>query len=234
MNNWLFDVILRLPALLLAIGLHEWAHAYVADRHGDGLPASQGRLSLNPLDHLDPLGTICIFFAPIGWGKPVMINPRAYKNPLKDQMRVALAGPMMNLAIAAITFLVYWGCVSYLPLDKTWSKNILVVIDNIVLINLALAFFNMLPIPPLDGSKVARALGSVKVAEVLGRIESGGYGIIIVLVLVMSGLIAPLFIPLRILIFLLYCSFWASAGFAVIMAVLWALFLRSFPKLFRR
>lgn len=234
MNNWLFDVILRLPALLLGIGLHEWAHAYVADRHGDRLPASQGRLSLNPLDHLDPLGTICIFFAPIGWGKPVMINPSAYQNPLKDQMRVALAGPMMNLAVAATTFLVYWGCTSYLPFDKIWSKNILVVINNIIMINLGLAFFNLLPIPPLDGSKVARALGSVKVAEIIGRIESGGFGIIIVLGLVVSGLITPLFIPLGILMLILYSSFWACIGFAAIMAILWALFLRSFPKYFPR
>jgi Zn-dependent protease len=233
MNNWLFDIVLKLPALLLGIGLHEWAHAYVADRHGDGLPESEGRLSLNPLDHLDPIGTIAIFVAGFGWGKPVMINPAAYRNPLKDQMKVALAGPMMNLAIASVTFLVYWACKTYLPLEIVSTKNILIVVKNIALINLALALFNLLPIPPLDGSKIARYLGSVRVAEILGGIEMSGYGIFIVLFLVWTHLIDVFFIPVVSLFVLMRSSFGAAVVFAVFMAVLWGLFLRSFPRIGR-
>jgi Zn-dependent protease len=228
----ILEIILRLPALLLGIGLHEWAHAWAADKHGDSLPASQGRLSLNPLDHLDPVGTFCIFFAPIGWGKPVMINPSAYKNPLKDQMRIALAGPMMNFLIASVALVVHMLLLPRLDLTTTHGMNVNVVFENIILINICLGAFNLLPLPPLDGSKVLRAFAPVSIAEIIGWLETTGIGVMVLLGLVMSGAVMPVFIIIGVGMAIVSAHIYLAAGFLIFMLVAWKIFLSTFPKYF--
>jgi len=123
--------------LVISLTLHEFAHAFTADRLGDPTPRANGRLSLNPLAHLDPLGTLMLIFAGIGWGKPVPIDPYNLSHPRRDELLISLAGPLSNLILAAILSLFH------LPLFQI-----------LIIINVSLAVFNLLPIPPLDGSKI--------------------------------------------------------------------------------
>lgn len=181
------DVLVRAPAFLLGIGLHEWAHAYVADRAGDPTPRQQGRLTMNPLAHLDPLGTLCILFAPIGWGKPVQVRPGLFQHPARDHMRVALAGPLTNLVLVALGLL---GLEGLGALRVSPSSLAVEVCFWVVVLNLMLALFNLVPVPPLDGSRVARyALG----ARGAWLDSMQPYGALIILVLVTQGALQPVF-----------------------------------------
>ncbi len=147
-------------AALIAIVLHELAHGLVSYMLGDPTPKRQGRLSLNPLKHLDPIGTLCLVFFHVGWAKPVMVNPEYYKHRRLGMALVALAGPLMNF-ILAIVSTILMGLVYKI----SYANNLNVVIENIIyilfnffqalaIINLGLGLFNLLPIPPLDGSKI--------------------------------------------------------------------------------
>jgi len=138
-----------IAALLIGITIHEFAHAYVADRSGDPTPRLAGRISLNPLAHLDPLGTIFLFLAGFGWGKPVMINPRNFHNK-RDELKVAIAGIVANILLALILAIPIR--VALLQGHTIESSVLLSFLNTIVDINLVLATFNILPIFPLDGS----------------------------------------------------------------------------------
>ena len=140
----LFSII-SILGLIVAITIHEFSHAFVADRLGDPTARSQGRLSLNPLRHLDPLGTLMLIFAHFGWGKPVPIDPYNFKNPRRDELLTALAGPASNILLAIVLSLLFRF------LFPSLLKDILYVIIGT---NIMLAVFNLLPIPPLDGSKI--------------------------------------------------------------------------------
>lgn len=133
-----------LIALLIALSIHEASHAFVADYLGDETPRRFGRLTLNPLAHLDPFGTLFLFLAGFGWGKPVPINPANFANPKIDNVKVSLAGPLSNFA-AAVLF-VFLLRLPYF--SESWSSLFLIIIQ----INLVLMVFNLFPIPPLDGS----------------------------------------------------------------------------------
>jgi Zn-dependent protease len=133
-------------SILAGFTIHEFTHAYVADRFGDDTPRLMGRLTLNPLAHLDLFGTIFLLLAGFGWGKPVIVNPRNFKNPVLDNVTVSLAGPMSNLALAVIAGLFY----RFLPLPSLLQVFVQIFIE----FNLVLMIFNFIPIPPLDGSKI--------------------------------------------------------------------------------
>ncbi|HOZ80841.1 MAG TPA: site-2 protease family protein [Candidatus Woesebacteria bacterium] len=137
--------IFSLIALVIAITIHEFAHALVADRLGDPTPRSQGRLTLNPLAHLDPLGTLMLLIAHFGWGKPVQIDPYNFSHPKRDELLVALAGPTSNIFLAIVTGLL----IRFFPNNPLISLYVVFLITN-----LSLAIFNLIPIPPLDGSKI--------------------------------------------------------------------------------
>lgn len=142
----IFSIIISVVALVIAITIHEFSHALVADRLGDPTPRSQGRLSLNPLRHLDPIGTIMIFLVHFGWGKPVQIDPYNLKNPKRDELLISLAGPASNLLLAALLSLI----IRFFPLNNLSG----IIIYTIIQLNVVLAVFNLIPIPPLDGSKI--------------------------------------------------------------------------------
>ena len=133
-------------ALIIAITIHEFAHAFIADRLGDPTPRSQGRLTLNPLKHLDPIGTLLLIFVHFGWGKPVQIDAYNFKNPKKDELLVSLAGPASNLILAILLSLII----------RLVPTNFFVIslIISIIQFNIVLAIFNLIPIPPLDGAKI--------------------------------------------------------------------------------
>jgi len=152
-SNFLYVLLLRLPGILLGLTVHEYAHGYVAWLKGDNTANSEGRLSFNPLHHLDLFGTLMICFGPFGWAKPVPVNTRNLDNPKRDMVYVGAAGPVSNIIIALLLglFLRF-----FLPYTDS-SENISVIykiIGYAFYTNLGLAFFNLLPVPPLDGSNI--------------------------------------------------------------------------------
>ncbi|MBI2589999.1 site-2 protease family protein [Candidatus Berkelbacteria bacterium] len=160
-------------ALLSGITVHECAHAYVADRLGDPTARNQGRVTLNPLAHLDPLGTVFLFFFGFGWGKPVPVNPQYFTRPALDEFLVAIAGPASNLLLASLIALVYRSGV--IPISDLATVGILMI-----QLNLFLMLFNLLPVPPLDGSKFLRAFLGEPIYRML---ETSSFLLIILLLI---------------------------------------------------
>ena len=134
-----------LIGLLIAITFHEFMHAFIAHYLGDETPKAEGRLSLNPIAHLDPMGTLFLLMVGFGWGKPVLINPLNFKNPKSGEFLVALSGPLSNLVLAFL-FSIPYRFISQNPAHELFAI--------IIYLNLMLCAFNLLPIPPLDGSKL--------------------------------------------------------------------------------
>ena len=156
----LLGLIISIPAVLVAITFHEFAHAFVADKLGDDTARRQGRLSLNPLNHLDPVGSLLLLFAGFGWGKPVEVNPRNYTRKIsmeKGEALVSIAGPAMNFLLAIIFTLIYCAIMKYLGINfiiSTTGEVTMLLISSIITINVGLGIFNLIPLPPLDGSKI--------------------------------------------------------------------------------
>ena len=150
-------LVIRLIVALIALPIHECAHGYAAYRMGDNTAQRQGRLTLNPLAHLDPIGTFAIILFGFGWAKPVQINPLNFENPKKGMMLSSLAGPMSNIGLAFLAMVLYK--LSYIPAVLGYSGAFLSTVETFLLymisINITLGVFNLIPIPPLDGSRIA-------------------------------------------------------------------------------
>ncbi len=143
-------IVLLIPALVFSLSFHEFAHAWMAYRLGDSTAARMGRLTLNPMSHLDPIGSLALLLMGFGWAKPVPVDPRYLKNPRKDMVKVAAAGPISNIILAIIAALVL-----RLLFDSDFLSNSVKTFFIIFMqINITLAVFNLLPVPPLDGSQI--------------------------------------------------------------------------------
>lgn len=156
----LFALLASIPGVLIAITFHEFAHGYAAYKLGDNTAKMEGRLSLNPLDHLDPIGCLLLLFAGFGWGKPVHVNPSNYTRKMsmeKGEAIVSLAGPLMNFILAIIFTLIYFAIYKFAGLGfiySTTGRIIMLLISATISINIGLGVFNLIPLPPLDGSKI--------------------------------------------------------------------------------
>ncbi|WP_044984053.1 MULTISPECIES: site-2 protease family protein [Thermoanaerobacterium] len=168
------------------MSFHEFSHGYVADKLGDPTPRQSGRLTLNPLAHIDPLGLIMLFIIYFGWAKPLPINPYYFKDRRKGVLYVALAGPLSNVFLAIITriLMFYVGNIPVLGLFLTILYQY----------NLVFAVFNIIPIPPLDGSKVLWSILPQKEAYIYSQYEQ--YGQIVLLLLLFTGIINLFMTPL--------------------------------------
>ena len=167
--EWLY-LLLTLPAVIIAITFHEFAHAFAADRFGDTTARNQGRLSLNPIKHLDLFGFLLMMFAHIGWGKPVQVNPSNFNSNKSRgycEAMISLAGPLMNFVIAIIS------CVAYLLIvglaesfvSTSIGSMVLYWLSILVSVNIGLGVFNLIPLPPLDGEKIFRSFLPYKAKE---------------------------------------------------------------------
>lgn len=166
----LLGLVLTIPGVLIAITFHEFAHAFVADKLGDDTPRREGRLSLNPIDHLDPIGSLLLLFAGFGWGKPVHVNSRNYTRKMsmeKGEALVSFAGPLMNFLLAIVftiitcvvinstgSRIVFLGDQMGIAATNGTMEIILRILVYTVITNVGLGIFNLIPLPPLDGSKI--------------------------------------------------------------------------------
>ncbi|MBF0499454.1 MAG: site-2 protease family protein [Candidatus Riflebacteria bacterium] len=208
----LIDILsLDLPSFIVGIGIHEFAHAFAADRMGDPTPRSQGRVSLNPIEHLDPIGTLLPIFlslqgSPVafGWGKPVQYDPGNFRNPNRGSGITAIAGPLSNLMVCCVVGILLtiasnqpdlWRAATT-PVGNYFYR----LLFRMFSFNLGLFLFNLLPIPPLDGSKVVCWLGGEYVSELMRKMQP--YSLMILIGFLMSHmdsvLLYPLFIKLTI------------------------------------
>jgi len=186
-------LIANVPALLIGFAFHEFAHAWVADRLGDPTPRSQGRLTLNPVAHLDFFGALMALLFRFGWAKPVQINPRYFRvNPVQGRMLVAMAGPLMNLLVAFVTMLVTVFALRAMQ-DEAWSQGLAEVLWAIILMNLGLGIFNLLPIPPLDGFAILGGLVPARLAVRLYALEQ--YGMIILALVLFTDVVGRILGP---------------------------------------
>lgn len=182
MDNLLFLLIIT-PLLLFSVTLHEYAHGAAATFFGDPTPRLSGRLTLNPLKHIDPLGLLMLVLVRFGWAKPVPINPSYFPDPDKDMALVGLAGPASNFLLAVTLSFVY----KMVPLPAgPFGQLAASILQYTIWINVALGIFNLLPIPPLDGSRLLRAVVPYETAVFMDSIEPYGFFILIFL-LVMPG-----------------------------------------------
>ena len=150
-------VLLTLPGVVIAMTFHEFAHAWMANKLGDTTPKAQGRLNLNPVSHIDPFGFLLLLFAHIGWGRPVEINPNNFtsnKSRETCELLVAIAGPIMNFILAFVFMIIYYAVWLYLNISAKWFILTLTIIEYAIYVNIGLGVFNLIPIPPLDGSKI--------------------------------------------------------------------------------
>lgn len=199
-TGYLMSLLLTLPGVMIAITFHEFAHAFAADRLGDDTPRRQGRLNLNPLSHLDPMGFILLIFAHFGWGKPVEINPRNFDRKVSisaGEAIVSVAGPLMNFVLAIVFSIIYFAIYKFgyttFVITQVGSIVMTILLSTIV-VNIGLGVFNLIPLPPLDGSKIFRNFMSYRVKEWLDRYQNIFY--IIFLVLWITGLAGYIISPI--------------------------------------
>jgi Zn-dependent protease len=180
--------------LMIAFTLHEFAHAYVAYKFGDPTAKNQGRLTLNPIHHLDPLGTILIFIAGFGWARPVPVNRFYFKNPRLAGILVSAAGPLSNLLLGTVGFIV-WYSLAGAGLSASMPVFVQEFLDIFIQLNFVLFVFNLLPLPPLDGYRILEDLAPADFRVKMTQFET--YGSLIFLILVITPLdqytIQPIF-----------------------------------------
>lgn len=185
-KEWILDKILLLPAIIIGISMHEFAHAAVADKLGDNTPKLQGRVTINPAAHIDWMGLAALFFCGFGWGRPVQINPFNFKNRRSAQIMVGLAGVVMNLIVAFVFALV--AKVVMMTAGPEWvmgsrlGEGVWTMLIYIIQINLVLMIFNLIPCPPLDGFNIIAQIGNFGETETYWNIYRYGNWLLVALI----------------------------------------------------
>ncbi|MCL6519413.1 MAG: site-2 protease family protein [Armatimonadetes bacterium] len=180
------EIAMYVVAFLIAVTVHEYAHARAAVSAGDETPKLNGRVSLNPIDHLDPVGTLMFAFTllygfGIAWGKPVPVNPYNFRSPRWDQLKVSIWGPVSNIIVAFVLSMIYRF--NLVPISGAFQKLFFILI----LFNLRIAFFNLIPVPPLDGSHILSSLLPINQARTYDLLVAR-YGILLLILLIFTGI----------------------------------------------
>lgn len=183
-----------LPAIVVALTFHEYAHGRMAYILGDPTAYNQGRLTLNPIPHIDWVGFFMLLIFKFGWAKPVIVNPYNFRSISikKGMMLVSIAGPLMNIVLAFLAMIIYKLLLPYS--GGEWINSTLILVEPFIVINLILAAFNLIPLPPLDGSKVLAGLLPDAGAQKMYELEQ--YGPLILLLLIFTGLVGKIIWPL--------------------------------------
>jgi len=173
--------IMTLPGIILGLSLHEFAHAWMSDKLGDPTPQRQGRLTINPIAHIDPIGFIALLIFGFGWGKPVMIDPGYYRKPRRDEFLVAIAGVTMNLIVAIVlSFPTRW--LMYNAGSSDLMSIVFYIFYYAVVINLGLMIFNLIPVPPLDGWNIITQIFDIQKYSWWRYVYQYGQWVLIVLI----------------------------------------------------
>ncbi len=178
----IIEILIRAVAVLLAISVHEMCHGYAAYLLGDKTAKSMGRLSLNPLRHIDPVGALCLLVFGFGWAKPVMVNLAYFKKPKRDMVLTSLAGPVSNFVLAFLGLLIFklLSMANLLYYGNFYAELTVNMLSNIIMLNIGLGVFNLLPVPPLDGSKIFLPLLPPRLYYDIMRYQHLGWLILIV------------------------------------------------------
>lgn len=187
MRIQLLSIILSIPAILIAFTFHEYAHAKVADMLGDKTPRFQGRLTLNPFAHIDPIGFLVIMIFRFGWAKPVQINQLAFKDRYRDDLKVSIAGPLANFIVSLVFSILYAFYIRFVTLNNGGTLYTIVgnIITYIIIINVNLFIFNLLPLPGLDGFSVLEDLLPTTFSKISEKIHR--YQFIIFALVIYAG-----------------------------------------------
>lgn len=186
-GDFIKDAVYWIPALIIALSFHEFAHGFVADRLGDPTPRQQGRLTLNPLKHVDPIGLLMLVLVRFGWAKPVQVNPLYFKGDRRmGMLKVALAGPVTNFILALVAGL--GGGLSILLINRgaVFAIHLFWFFSYLLIYNIYFGVFNLLPIPPLDGSKILFNILPPKYTQFMYQIQR--YGFLILMLFLFTGL----------------------------------------------
>ena len=177
--------LLTLPGIIIGLSFHEFAHAWMSDRLGDPTPRRQGRLTLNPLAHIDWIGFICLLFVGFGWGKPVMIDPSYYKNRRSGEFLTAIAGVTMNLILAVLLSFPTRALLKvFYSSGSALAENTFYILYYAVMINIVLMIFNLIPVPPLDGWGILTQLFNLEKYSWWYKVYQYGQWILLILILV--------------------------------------------------
>ena len=188
-RSFLLGLLLSVPGLVIALSMHEFAHGFAAYKMGDNTAKYNGRLTLNPLHHLDPIGTLCLFLCGFGWAKPVPINPYNFRNQRLGVVVVSLAGPAMNFVIALISAFVNALISNFAPVNML-TTFLYSVIMYCMYLNIGLMCFNLIPIPPLDGSKVLLEFLPYRYRQTFYRLER--HASFILMILLVTDVLNPI------------------------------------------
>ena len=192
--DWVIEKLMILPGILIGLSFHEFGHAYVSTKLGDPTPKLQGRVTINPMAHIDPVGMVCLLLCGFGWGIPVQINPSYYKNRRRDEILVGFAGVAMNLILAIIfSLLVRVAVIVYQSTGSEIASIFYEILLKVVMINVVLMVFNLLPVPPLDGFGIVTNLFNLQKYSWYEKYYQYGYFILIFMVLIgwVSTILTP-------------------------------------------
>ena len=197
----LISLLAGIPGLIIAMVIHEYAHARVAVALGDFTPKLMGRLTLNPRAHIDPVGLLMLFLIRFGWAKPVVINPNNFRQPRRDDILVSVAGPLANLLTAFVTLFLL---VLFSQIGSHLSQWTILVCRLIIIYNINFAIFNLIPVPPLDGAHILRQLLPRELGWRFASLER--YSLLIMIVFIMTPILQYVFVPMQQMIWQVFAA----------------------------
>ena len=200
----LMEMVAGLPGLIMALALHEYAHARVAVAMGDFTPRMMGRLTVNPLAHIDPIGLVMLLVARFGWAKPVIINPHNFRDRKKGEILVALAGPAMNFLLAFLALGVMIFLTHTMRIEMSYGLR--AVLWLIVVYNINFGIFNLIPLPPLDGSRILMAVLPYEMQYRFAALER--YSMIIFIIFIATPILGYILVPIAQILLGLFSGIW--------------------------